>query len=458
MLSNKLAVFLFALHSSAASMAQMTFTFSGSAPASYSKMVDGAKMVNLPADAPLGAGFITGVMVDGQAVDASQVVPNPTLVPLRDSEIETFVYDGKAYSFRFIAGGYFTVVMFSDVHVDQDTSNDPPTTLTKAEFQTFVNDIINMGQDGGKKFSFSNAPKGYVPTCDLAICLGDMDKDSQDQAYNSGNNSYYEVLKTFDAQGIPFVDMVGNHDMVPDWWTGDNPDYGMTSNGSSNNDKALEIVSMHLTQAQNHGVTDVTRFTDGTSNTQAQPYAFLFNGVRFYVGQTYWFQKPYSGQAINALGKHYISTLKYYKPDGIISALDTYVESHKDEPSIWTQHYPFVYGSDCDRWWLDQNDVGKTVLPTDNSSSAYPGTETKYGTGDAISAAKTRKDALAAIINKTKNPVHFTGHVHSTATNSYAGITDYSIGTPKAHNGCAYIVLCKQGLGFVECKEVNFSY
>ena len=130
-----LVMALFAVNS----FAQMTFTYS--AEATESTLADGSTLVQLPAGTDLNEA-ITGVKVGGNAVSAASVVPNPTETFITDGEIETFVYDGKAYSFRFIAGEYFTAVMFSDPHVDNE---DIKNTLTGQ-----VANIVNMGKEGGK--------------------------------------------------------------------------------------------------------------------------------------------------------------------------------------------------------------------------------------------------------------------------------------------------------------------
>ena len=207
----------------------------------------------------------------------------------------------------------------------------------------------------------------------------------------------------------------------------------------------------HRTQAQNNGISEVNIFKDSDlkCDVQVEQFAFKFKGVRFYVGHTYWFQKPYDKPGL-------MSSATYYAADGVVDALDAYVDNHKEEPSVWMQHYPFVYGSDCDRWWVDQNDVGRFIMPTDASSSAYYTSDKSYTEGNPDVA--TKKNKLAEIINKTKSNtqtgshVHFSGHVHSSKTETYNGITDYTIGQP----GKAYIVLCKEGVGVIEVQEVTF--
>ncbi|MBO7267603.1 MAG: metallophosphoesterase [Bacteroidaceae bacterium] len=421
----------------------MTFTYAGGATATASEMADGSWLMQLPAGTDLNAA-ITGVKVNGTAVDATAVVPNPTETFITDGEIETFVFDGKAYSFRFIAGEYFTAVMFSDPHVDTE---DIKNTLTSQ-----VANIVNMGKEGGKVVTFANAPKDFVPTADIVFCLGDMDEDKEKDASSPGQY-YVDATAAFNTAGIPFITLLGNHDLAPDYWTGADGGAGLTwginDGGSYFNDKSIAIVKSHLSQAQANGISEVNIFKDSDlrCDVQIDPFAFKFKGVRFYVGHTYWFQKPYDKPGMSAT---------YYAADGVIDALSTYVDNHKNEPSVWMQHYPFVYGSDCDRWWVDQNDVGRFIMPTDASSSAYYTSEKPYTEGNPDVA--TKKNKLAEIINKTKSNtetgshVHFSGHVHSSSTQTYSGITDYTIGQP----GKAYVVLCKEGVGVLEVQEVTF--
>ncbi len=408
-------------------------------------MADGSTLVQLPAGTDLNSGFITSVKVGGQTVSLDAITPNPKTTFITDGEIETFVYEGKAYSFRFIAGEYFTAVMFSDPHVDTEEIKN---TLTSQ-----VANIVNMGKEGGKVVTFAKAPKGFVPTADIVFCLGDMDEDKEEDASSPGQY-YKDATAAFNTAGIPFITLLGNHDLAPDYWTGEGGGAGLTygsTGGSGYNDKSIAIVKEHRTQAQNNGISELNIFKDSdlSCDVQIEPFAFKFKGVRFYVGHTYWFHKPYDKPGL-------LSSATYYAADGVIGALDAYVNNHKDEPSIWMQHYPFVYGSDCDRWWVDQNDVGRFIMPTDASSSAYYTSSKPYTEGNPDVA--TKKNKLAEIINKTKSNtetgshVHFSGHVHSSSTQTYNGITDYTIGQP----GKAYVVLCKEGVGVLEVQEVTF--
>ena len=97
--------------------AQMRFTYS--AQATESELADGSTLVQLASGTNLNGGFITGATVGGQTVNLSDITPNPATTFITEGEIETFVYDGKAYSFRFTEGQYFTAVMFGDPHVAQ---------------------------------------------------------------------------------------------------------------------------------------------------------------------------------------------------------------------------------------------------------------------------------------------------------------------------------------------------
>ena len=76
--------------------------------------------------------------------------------------------------------------------------------------------------------------------------------------------------------------------------------------------------------------------------------------------------------------------------------------------------------------------------------------------------ATKKKKALADVIVKTKNPVHFSGHSHKnetfayTASDNTTSFTDYTIQPFTEGSNNAYIVLCKEGVGVVEVQRVTF--
>lgn len=345
------------------------------------------------------------------------------------------------------AGGdsLFTAVILSDPHIEQ-TGHDGASVAT---MQGYVRRIIALGQEGGKRYQFAAAP-AYVPKADIVFCLGDMDQDNE----HTGDN-FRAAFQGLNDAGIPFITMLGNHDIVPDYWTGYAPDYGLTWGGVSTNEVSMQIVDEQLERAQRLGVTDLERITDGTTHTQARPFTFVFRGVRFYCGQAYWFQKPYSGFFIN--GSDDLSTGHYYAPDGVIRALDSVATAHSGDASVWMQHYPFLYGSDCDRWWLDQTDVGK-YIKTDDASEFGTDKDLPIWTGATATAyAKKKKDRLAAIIARTRNAVHFSGHVHSYGEETYGGIVDHTVAAPAITSGGMFLVLMKEGEGVVEIKKIDLD-
>ena len=407
--------------------AQMEFNFSNlSGEVKKSVQLDGSILYQMPSGTDLTqlSSYGMSATVNGVSVDCADIHPNPSTTFITDGEIEVFVYEGKAYSFRFTEGAYFTAILFSDPHVAQDDG-----TSVEA-MQGYVQNMVNMGKEGGKQFRFSSMPS-YVPTADIVFCLGDMDKDSE----SSGSN-FKNAIAGFNNAQVPFITLVGNHDLLPDYWhESAGADAALTLLTASQNTTALGIVTDQLNKAKGYdlGIT-VTRFTDGTSHTQAEPFVLTYKGVQFYCGQTYWFQKPYS------IG---LSTT-YYAPDGVIASLEEYVKNGagRDKAAVWMQHYPFLYGSDCDRWWLDQNDGGKTIAISD--ATDYP-------------TAADKKQKLSELIKYTKNPVHFSGHVHSSAKYTYNGIDDYTIGNTLTSAAPAYILLCKENVGVVEIKEVSFK-
>ena len=421
--SNRLIAFVAAALLATNSWAQMTFTYS--AAATESTLADGSTLVQLPAGTDLNSGFITAATVGSESVSLGDITPNPATTLITDGEIETFVYDGKAYSFRFTAGEYFTAVIFSDPHVAQDNYDG----ITVANMQAFVNNVINMGKEGGKRVTFSKIPK-YVPTADIVFCLGDMDKDK------ASGEDFKTATAGFNTAGIPFITMAGNHDLSPDLWDDGSKGvtWGINDGGAYYDGVTLDLITAQNNTAAANGSFTINTFTQSGGKVQIKPFAFTFKGVDFYCGQTYWFQKPYDEPSL-------VSAAKFYAPDGVIDALNTYVssEEHAGKAAVWMQHYPFNYGSDCDRWWLNQNASGNSL--DSEVTSAY-------------TTAAQKKDKLVEIISKTKNPVHFSGHVHATATNTYSTLTDYTI--DNTISNAAYVVLCKEGEGVIEVKKIVF--
>lgn len=392
---------------------QMNFTYSVE-PVSQSKQTDGSTLVTFPAGTSL-QGVISGVKVDGKNVSPSLVKPNPTTTLIRDTELETFIYKGKAYTFAFTApedeGKLFKVIIFSDPHIEQGSYDG----TAVADMQGYVKKMVAAKPD-------------------IVFCLGDMDQDSE----FSGNN-FRNAMKGFLDAGIPFITMCGNHDLVPDYWEGGDRGvtWGLGNNGGHNaNVKSLDMVTEYLNEAKKHGVTvDVIR--DNVLQSSAQqfnPFVVTFRGIKFYCGQTFWFQKPYTIPSL-------FRQATYWAPDDVINSLSTYVKAHAGEPSVWMQHYPLVAGSDCDRWWL---------------SECKPGTIPPYN-GTAYATPRAMKLKYTQLMNLTRNPVHFSGHTHNFGQNTYEGITDYTAAGMGRVPGAAYVVTCQEGVGVIKVEQASFK-
>ena len=233
-------------------MAQMAITFDGLDVETLTQ-ADGSQLIQLPDGTDLNKlGDKMTIKVDGVAVNAEDITPNPKETFITEMEIETFVYDGKAYSFRFTAGQYFTVVMFSDPHV---TSEDIQNTLSNK-----TEAIATMGKSGGKTFSFESLP-GYTPTADLVCCLGDLDQNR-----DLGGKYFTPAIEVFSNNEIPFITILGNHDIEPDYYN-DNS-VGFTSAGNTATKEKLNIVKDCYTTAANleKGITSVETITDANSS------------------------------------------------------------------------------------------------------------------------------------------------------------------------------------------------
>ena len=440
----------------------MTFTLNG---VTYSSVAErdskGFTTVTLPAGTDL-SGLITAVQVDGQAVSASQVTPNPTTTTLNYDELKVFTYNNKAYGFRFTEDVWFCAVFISDCHTNQ-TDHDG---TSASDLTTIMNNVCAMGTDGTKKVSFTAAPS-LTPKTSIIFCLGDIDQDKGDDG-SSGTHSNFlnataEVAKT---AGIPFIFIAGNHDLSPDYWGSSDSDKGVTygsTGGSHADDQTITAIKNNNSYWNGLGIfdEDIEYFTGGSGAWQPNHFTFKFKDVRFYCANNYWFQKPYNKPGL-------LSSATYYAPDGIISALNTFVESHTEEASVWMQHYPWLAGSDCNRWWLDQNSGGYYI--TASNSSAYGSSTSGIAYNDATSANTLKKDPLAAIMMKAAGRTdgkvqHFSGHYHqfydatyTSTVNSDNQVHDYTVAAPGNSNQTnnAFVVLFKRGEGVKEVIQTQF--
>ena len=444
--------------------AQMTFTLGG---ITYGDVAErdskGFTTITLPAGTN-PKGLITAVQIDGQTVSASEVTPNPTTTTINYDELKVFTYNNKAYGFRFVEDVWFCGVFFSDCHINQGSGHDG---TSQEDMSTIMNNILNMGKDGKKKVNFTTAgATHFVPKTSIVFCLGDIDQDKGDDGSSGKHNNFLSCTADLAKEaGIPFIFIAGNHDLSPDYWTGDNPDKGATSSGSGADDKTISAITDNNTHWNNAGVFDenISYFIDNnhSSDFQSKPFTFKFKDVRFYCAQTYWFQKLYKKPG-------WFTNATYYAPDGVISALNTFVESHADEASVWMQHYPWLAGSDCNRWWLDQNDKGLYITTSDES--LYGSHTSGIAYNDANSANTLKKDPLSAIMMKAAGKVdgkvqHFSGHYHrfydATYTNTVASenkVHDYTVAangnTEQTNN--AFVVLFKRGEGVKEVIQTQF--
>lgn len=457
-----MTVFAACLYGIAAS-AQMTFTFSNGVTGETStNPVDGSTTITLPAGTNL-TGLITAVQIDGTDVTASQITPNPTTTKIDYGQLELFTYNNKAYGFRFVEDVWFCAVFISDCHTGQEGSHDG---TSVADLTAITNNIIAMGRTAytsSPKVTFSNVeglPSSFIPKASIVFCTGDLDADKDNHS-----NFVSATADLYKSASIPFIFIAGNHDFSPDYWTGENPDRGVTygTNGGHNADlQTLSVIKDNNNYWNSQGVFDegITYFTTGSNRAfEPQHFTFKFNDVRFYCANNYWFQKPHSAPGL-------LSAATYYAPDPIINNLETFVGNHTSEASVWMQHYSFNAGSDIKRWWLDQCDqnYGNYIKTTDSS---------EYGTnvdvelwsnsgGTATEYANKKRDKLASIIEQTTNPVHFSGHYHQfsdqTWTNNGHSTHDYTVAANgnTAQTNNAYVVLIKRGEGVKAVVQTQF--
>lgn len=379
---------------------------------------NGITVVNFASGTDLNNLGLTAELPDGASVS-----PDPSSALIIDSQPEVFTVtysDGtiKAFPYYFTAGRWFSVVIFSDPEVSVSVAQD--------SLKHWVNSIIGM-EDGGN-FAFQEAP-WLTPSPDLVVCLGDMDDSKVTDA-----SEIEAVFDLFTAESIPFVTLCGELDFVPDYWS--DGSYGATSDGLTYDTVSLGVVTKYLESAQENGVSDVKVFTQEDGTFQPSPFTFTFNGVRFYAGQTYWFQKThnYSSDAPT-----------YYAPNDIIDSLEVFVEAHADEPSVWLQHYPLGCS---DGVWEDSVYISTVVSPSNTA---------------VYSDADDKREEYEKLVSQTKNPYLFAGHNHEESATDYtyklnkATFTEYV--TPYfAERGGAYVVLCHEGEGVKEVQTIYFDF
>lgn len=449
-----------------AANAQMTFTLAG---ATYDEVAErnskGFTTVTLPVGTDLSR-LITDVKVDGQSVDASAITPDPTKTTINYNELKVFTYNNKAYGFRFVEDVWFCGVFFSDCHINQGNSHDG---TSQAVMEAIMRNILSMTPKSGTPIHFTTeGATNLTPKTSIVFCLGDVDQDKGDDGSSGTHDNFLkctaELAKT---AGVPFIFIAGNHDLSPDYWTGEDGDegikYGFSGTGYNADAKTISAIKENNSYWNAKGVFDenINYFTSGNYDFQPNHFTFKFKDVRFYCANSYWFQKSYNNPGM-------LSSTKYYAPDGVISALNTFVDSHKDEASVWMQHYPWLAGSDCNRWWLDQNDVGK--YKTSSNSSIYGSSTSGISYNDEYSANTLKKNPLSDIMMKAAGKVdgkvqHFSGHYHrfddrtyNNTTDNGSSVHDYTVAANGNSNQAnnAFVVLFKRGEGVKEVIQTQF--
>lgn len=439
--------------------AQMTFTFSSGVTATTECDSKGFTTVTLPAGTDLNS-LITGVKVEDTTVSASAVTPNPTTTKLNYDELKVFTYNNKAYGFRFVEDVWFCGVFISDCHTNQSGHDGS----TAAALTSIMNNAIAMGKDGNKKVTFAAAPN-LVPKTSIIFCLGDIDQDKGDDGSSGSHDSFLSCTANIAKEaGIPFIFIAGNHDFSPDYWSDGSKGVTYGSSGGSNaDDQTITAIKNNNTYWNGKSVFDenIEYFTGGSGAWQPNHFTFKFKDVRFYCANNYWFQKPYNKPGL-------LSSATYYAPDGIISALNTFVDNHTSEASVWMQHYPWIAGSDCNRWWLDQNESGNYI--TASNSSSYGSSTSGITYNNEEKANTLKKDPLSAIMMKAAGRTggqvqHFSGHYHQFYDATYTStvesanqVHDYTVAAPgnSSQTNNAFVVLFKRGEGVKEVIQTQF--
>lgn len=373
------------------------------------------------------------------APEGGNISPLPDLNNWPENTAKEFtITDGNGnqtkIKYRWIRNMYFTMVVLGDPEYDmRNFSNSDG-----SEIKAMVEKIIALKDDKSLYFETEEGLQiDYGP--EIVLCLGDIDKDNS----TDEGERFMNVFGDFYTNGIPFVTIYGNHDWQPyNWWYGegtsitlDPSDYGYSSTGSTNNDRTLKVVNKSIEESEKLGIGDVHKFlsTDyGHSYREVQPFVFTFRGVRFYCGQTYWFQQWYKART----SLFNTTPATFYNTDAIVEDLEQRIdEGWGEDPAVWIQHYP-INDSEAYMWWHNRQGFGSEANdPKANQSVLWPSFEEK-------------KAQMEKMINKTKNPVFFAGHTHNAAKYEHDGFDEWITGY--FQEKWIYVVLMKEGEGIIK--------
>ena len=396
------------------------------------------RLIILPADA-------TNPTLNYLLPEGSTISPAPDLSNWPENTDKEFtITDSQGISttttYRWVRNNYFTMIVFGDPEYDmRGLSGDG------REIKELINQIINLKNNTNLYFEpVEGLRVDYGP--ELVLCLGDIDSDA-----NSNMDKFMSVFGALYDNGIPFVTIYGNHDWSTyNWWDTadngftlilDNGNYGFTSGEESNNERTLALVDRSIEESQKLGVTLERKFlsTDYGHNYEGEvsPFVFSFRGIRFYCGQTYWFQQWYTPTS-GLLGK--LRPATFHCTDEIMEELENKIENEwGKDPAVWIQHYPMSdtqTDGGSSMWWHNRQGFGPEANdPNANQSVKWPTYEDKV-------------TQMMNVINKTKNPIFFAGHTHQVATHKHATFTEYI--TPYFRNKGIYVVLMKEGEGAIE--------
>jgi len=255
---------------------------------------------------------------------------------------------------------------------------------------------------------------------ELLMLVGDVSSDR-----NNNPSDFLNVFESCYKAGINCMNIYGNHDWDPIKWG--NGSIGFTKTGEAHMNGSKNRI---LAAASKSGIELEFLGTPPGKFQSAMPYAFVYRGVRYYCGNSFWFMPYYKTQLQSGDLWATLSGPQFTHSDDIISSLQNMINNNKNQASIWMQHYPFA---NSDRWW-----------------GAYTGYGSKYNN------TTIRKEKIQSLIQQTKNPSSFAGHLHykmdTTYTNSSGSsfkeyVTPY---WPSNNQGAGYFVLVSEKEGVLD--------
>lgn len=367
----------------------------------YVLQCEGRRLANMQFELPKGA----------------SISPDPNAV-LSDKRIEAeFVItssmgnQGAPFKVQYYPDRMYTLVVLGDTEF-QMRHNTVPRSKQMAQY------IVDI-KKSGSHFFIRNNTVAIDP--ELLMVVGDVSEDR-----NNDERDFWEVFQNCFTSGISCLNIYGNHDWDPIKWTDGSWGYFEDTFGTGEkNWQSRTRIDQSFSNSNKYANPKETlkRIVLGQHwayNNHPYPYYFTYRGVRYFCGNTMFFQPRYHTWSIFTKPGNEQEVMQ--QADDVISEIEQVIASdNKKTPTVWFQHFPL------------NNDWMGGFIPN----------RTRYNSREA------REAKLKALIRKTRNPAMFSGHTHDQKVHNYNDFRDYTTAR-WGDDGDGYMVLMSEKEGVLE--------